>query len=103
MTEQHDEWHRPLRHIAAGDLSADEVRDCFPPTYGTVTELRAASHPDGPACRLETGAAELEDLAWYLARLPGPFVVESPDALRDRLAAMADRLRYSAGPRRTRD
>ena len=59
-------------------------------------QLRPDGHPDGPACRLETGAADLDDLAWYLARLPGPFVVESPDGLRVRLGAIAERLAHAS-------
>lgn len=77
---------------------ADEVVEQFPPTYGTVTELRSVDHPDGPACRLETGAADLDVLAWYLTRLPGPFTVESPDVLRERLAVIAERVGAAAGP-----
>lgn len=71
---------------------AEKVSERFPPAYGTVTPVRDASHPDGPACRLDTGADDLQVLAWYLARLPGPFVVESPDELRETFAALAVRL-----------
>jgi len=97
---QHAVTAAPYQYVARVLVSApaEEVRELFPPTYGTVTEVRAADHPDGPACRLETGAADPEDLAWYLARLPARFVVESPDVLRDRLGALAERLRDSAGP-----
>lgn len=89
----------PYEHRASVVVraSADEVVQRFPPTYGTVTELRRGDHPDGPACRLETGAADLDELAWYLARLPGPFVVESPDGLRERLAVLAEQLTIAAG------
>lgn len=89
----------PYEHRASVVVraSADRVRQRFPPTYGTVTELRCGDHPDGPACRLETGAADLDELAWYLARLPGPFVVESPAGLRERLAVIAERLTSAAG------
>ena len=88
----------PYEHRASVVVraSADRVRQRFPPTYGTVTELRRGDHPDGPACRLETGAADLDELAWYLARLPGPFAVESPDGLREPLSQMAERLARAA-------
>lgn len=89
----------PYEHRASVVVraSADEVVQRFPPTYGTVTELRRGDHPDGPACRLETGAADLDELAWYLARVPGPFVVESPDGLREPLAVLAEQLTIAAG------
>ena len=72
--------------------TADRVAECFPPPYGRVTPIRDDGHSDGPACRLETGAVDLDDLAWMLARVPAPFTVESPDALRERFAALAERL-----------
>jgi len=97
---QHAVTAAPYQHLARVVVFAPaaEVVEQFPPTYGTVTELRAEDHPDGPACRLETGAADLDALAWYLARLPGPFAVESPDGLRERLAGLAGRLAHAADP-----
>ncbi|MFN3600755.1 MAG: helix-turn-helix transcriptional regulator [Dietzia sp.] len=97
---QHSVTTAPYEHLASVVVAAPvkEVLECFPPTYGTVTELRPVDHPDGPACRLETGAADLDQLAWYLGRLPGPFIVESPDELRGHLAAIAGRLARAAGP-----
>jgi len=97
---QHAVTAAPYQHLARVVVFAPaaEVVEQFPPTYGTVTELRAEDHPDGPACRLETGAADLDVLAWYLARLPGPFAVESPDGLRERLAGLAGRLAHAADP-----
>lgn len=88
----------PYEHLAAVVVRApaDEVSEYFPPPYGTVTALRPDDHPEGPACRLETGATDLDHLAWYLARLPAPFTVESPAALRARLADLADRLARAA-------
>ena len=96
---QHAVTAAPYPHVARVTVfaPAEEVVELFPPTYGTVTELRPAEHPDGPACRLETGAADLDALAWFLARLPGEFVVESPEALRETLAAMGGRLTDAAG------
>lgn len=76
--------------------SAEEVARYFPPTYGTVTALRSAAHRDGPLCRLETGADDLDMLAWYLGRLPAPFEVDSPRELRGRLAVLAARLASAA-------
>lgn len=91
----------PYEHLASVvvEAPAEAVAERFPPTYGRVTELRPADHPDGPACRLETGAADLDVLAWYLAHLPAPFTVESPDELRERLGVVADRLARAARPR----
>lgn len=76
--------------------TATRVVECFPPPYGTVTPIRDVGHPDGPACRLETGAVELDDLAWMLARAPAPFTVESPAVLRERFAALAEKLTHAA-------
>ncbi|EYT59923.1 transcriptional regulator [Dietzia sp. UCD-THP] len=97
---QHSVTTAPYEHRASVvvQATARNVLECFPPTFGTVTELRPVDHPDGPACRLETGAAALGELAWYLGRLPAPFVVESPDGLREHLAALAGRLAAAAGP-----
>ncbi|PAY24073.1 transcriptional regulator [Dietzia natronolimnaea] len=97
---QHSVTTAPYEHRASVvvQAAARDVLECFPPTFGTVTELRPVDHPDGPACRLETGAAALGELAWYLGRLPAPFVVESPDGLREHLAALAGRLAAAAGP-----
>lgn len=88
----------PYEHQArvVVQASAEQVTRWFPPQYGTVTALRGDDHPGGPACRLETGAVELDDLAWVLARLPAPFTVEAPDGLRERLAALAERLTRAA-------
>lgn len=73
----------------------EEVRECFPPPFGVVTPLFDDDNAH-PACRLETGATDLDDLAWYLTRLPAPFTVESPDGLRERLAALAERAAHAA-------
>src|SRR5690606_41462159 len=50
----------PYQHLARVLVfaPADAVVEQFPPTYGTVTELRPSDHPDGPACRLETRSEE---------------------------------------------
>lgn len=80
------------RAVVVVYAAADQVAEYFPPPYGAVTPLRDADHPDGPACRLETGAVELDELAWMLSRVPAPFTVEAPDGLRERFAALAERL-----------
>ncbi|MGW8590662.1 helix-turn-helix transcriptional regulator [Dietzia sp. NPDC055877] len=85
------------------EAPAEKVLECFPPPFGAVTALRGHDHPDGPACRLEAGATDLDDLAWYLARLPAPFTVESPDGLRERFAALAERVTHAARPSRGPD
>lgn len=92
--------HSAVVHVHA---PAEEVAGYFPPTYGTVTPLRPADHREGPLCRLETGADDLDLLAWYLGRLLAPFVVESPVELRGRLAALAARLASAAVPDASRD
>lgn len=97
---QHAVTAAPCQHLdrVVVFASAAEVVEQFPPTYGTVTELRVDDHPDGPACLLETGAADLDVLAWYLARVPGPFAVEAPDGLRERLSGLAERLAHASDP-----
>lgn len=98
MHVQHSVTAAPYDHLAVVDVRApaDEVTGCFPPTYGTVTPLRPSDHPDGPLCRLETGAGDLDVLAWYLARLSAPFTVVSPGELRGALAALAARVAAAA-------
>ncbi len=98
---QHAVTAAPYRYRArvVVSASAEEVAELFPATYATVTALQDESHPDGPACHLETGADDLDVLAWYLARLPAPFTVESPGGLRERLAVLAGRLADAAGTR----
>lgn len=102
---QHSVTAAPYEHLAVVlvHAAAQEVAEYFPPTYGTVTVLRPSDHADGPLCRLETGADDLDVLAWYLARLPAPFSVESPESLRGRLADLAARLASSARSDGARD
>lgn len=96
---QHSVTAAPYDHRAVVTVHApaDDVTDCFPPTYGTVTALRPPDHEDGPLCRLETGAGDLDVLAWYLARLPAPFTVESPPELAGRLRGLSEHLARAAG------
>ena len=89
------------RAVVLVSATAGQVIAFFPPPYGTVTPLRDAEHPDGPACRLETGAVDLDDLAWMLARVPAPFTVERPDGLREQFAMLAERLSRAAQEPRT--
>lgn len=102
---QHSVTAAPYEHLAVVRVQAPsgEVAECFPPTYGTVTELRPGGHPEGPLCRLETGAGDLDVLAWYLSRLPAPFVVDSPEGLRVRLGELAGRLARASEPDGARD
>jgi predicted DNA-binding transcriptional regulator YafY len=51
----------------------------------------------GRRCRVHTGADDLESLAFFLGRLGFDFEVESPDALREFMRAMAGRLARAAG------
>ncbi|CAA9222829.1 MAG: Transcriptional regulator, DeoR family [uncultured Acidimicrobiales bacterium] len=46
--------------------------------------------------RLETRAERLDGMAQLLAGLGWPFTIETPDALRDEVAALAERLRAAA-------
>ena len=102
---QHSVTSGQFRHAAVILVRAPaaEVSECFPPTYGTVTALHPVGHPDGALSRLETGADDLDVLAWYLARLPAPFEVASPPELRGRIAELSGRLARAAGTSGPRD
>ena len=58
----------------------------IPPTVGTIEPI------DGSSCRLVIGADEMEWLARYLLSLPVGFEVETPQQLRDELAALGREL-----------
>lgn len=95
---QHSVSSIPYEHVAVVIVAetAERVVDIFPPAFGTVTELRGTGHPEGPACRLETGARDVQELAWYLARIPFEFRVESPVGLRENLAELGALLTRAA-------
>lgn len=72
---------------------------------GTVEQIRArlpaavatlADPGDEGWLRVEVRAERLDWLPPVLASLDRPFVIERPDELRDRVAALADRLAASA-------
>lgn len=70
-----------------------EAREQLPPSVGRLSE-----HPDGVL--LEARAERLDGMARLLAGLGWDFEVVTPDALRDEVLALAERLRV-AGSRRT--
>lgn len=63
---------------ATAELAAQEI----PPTVGTIEPI------DGSSCRLVIGADEMGWLARYLISIHVRFEVESPQELRDELAAL---------------
>ena len=66
-----------------------EAREQLPPSVGRVSE-----HADGVL--LEARVERLDGMARLLAGLGWDFDVVTPDALRDEVAALADRLRAAA-------
>jgi len=66
-----------------------EAREQLPPSVGRLSE-----HADGVL--LETRADRLDGMARMLAGLGWDFEVVTPDALRDEVVALADRLRAAA-------
>lgn len=80
------------------------IRAHLPATLARLAEPEPAHEQDGTAerwHRVELRAERLDWLPPLLAALDRPFVIERPDALRDLVAALADRLASSA--RRTAD
>ncbi|MER8187550.1 YafY family protein [Kitasatospora sp. NPDC094015] len=79
--------------------TVDQVRAHLPVTVATVTECDLAAGPDRVDerwLRVELRAERLDWLPATLAALDRPFVVERPDELRERVLALADRLRAGA-------
>ncbi|WP_432840797.1 helix-turn-helix transcriptional regulator [Dactylosporangium sp. CA-092794] len=78
----------PYRHAVSVlvEGAAEEVRRRLPGAIGTVEEL-----PDGRV-RVRFWAEELDWVPGVLAGLNRPFAVETPDALRDQVRALAGRL-----------
>lgn len=83
----------PYRHRARVRVHAPaaEVARRIPPTVGQLTAV------DDDTCLLTTGADSLDALALHLALLGADFEVLEPEALADRVRAMADRLTRAAG------
>lgn len=72
------------------ETTIDEARRRLPPTVGALTEA-----PDG--VRLTARADRFDGMAQMLAGLGWSFTIIRPDALRAEVAALADRLKASAG------
>lgn len=72
------------RHRASVVLyaTAERAAQEIPPTVGTIEPI------DGSSCRLLIGADEMDWLARYLLSIHVRFEVESPQELRDELAAL---------------
>ncbi|GAA1677197.1 WYL domain-containing protein [Glycomyces endophyticus] len=77
-------WRHPARlrlHVPA-----ETAADRLPPGSGLI-------EPAGPReCLWETGSDSLRDLALFAASLDLPFTVEEPEALREELRTLAERL-----------
>jgi predicted DNA-binding transcriptional regulator YafY len=70
--------------------TAEQIRAHLPASVATIAAL-----PDGWS-QVELRVERLDWLPGVLAALDRPFVIERPDELRDRVVALADRLRASA-------
>jgi predicted DNA-binding transcriptional regulator YafY len=91
----------PWRHDVSFRIQADiaYVRTRIPETLASVTPMSAgAGTPDG-WLRVFLRAERLEWVAGTLAMLDRPFVIESPSALHETVAALGHRLTAAAGER----
>jgi predicted DNA-binding transcriptional regulator YafY len=91
----------PWRHEVSFRIQADiaYVRTRIPETLASVTPVSAgAGTPDG-WLRVFLRAERLEWVAGTLAMLDRPFVIESPQALHETVAALGHRLTAAAGER----
>jgi predicted DNA-binding transcriptional regulator YafY len=91
----------PYRHevTLAIQGTIEQIRARLPASVATVEELPTAGGADPqtePWYRVELHAERLDWLPPLLASLDRPFAVERPGELRDRIAALADRLATSA-------
>ena len=91
----------PYRHevTLAIQGTIEQIRARLPASVATVEELPPAGGADPqtePWYRVKLHAERLDWLPPLLASLDRPFAVERPDELRDRIAALADRLATSA-------
>ncbi len=80
-------WSHEVSVVLRTSLADAEVR--LPPSVGRLSE-----HVDGVL--LQTRAEHLDGMACMLAGLGWDFEVVTPDALRDEVLALSDRLRASA-------
>jgi predicted DNA-binding transcriptional regulator YafY len=88
--------HAPRRHLVSVlvDGTAEQVRRSLPPTVAVVEE----DPEDRDRVRVTITAERLDWVPGLLASLDLPFRVESPDALRPLLQALAQRLTAAAEP-----
>ncbi|KDN18691.1 helix-turn-helix transcriptional regulator [Amycolatopsis rifamycinica] len=85
----------PHRHEVSVRIqaTAGQIRSVFPASVATLEELGS----DGSWVRARIRAQRLDWIPPLLAALDRPFTIERPDALRDLVRALADRLAGSAG------
>ncbi|WP_399887238.1 helix-turn-helix transcriptional regulator [Streptomyces sp. BBFR51] len=94
----------PYRHAVTLRIqgTAEQIRTRLPGSVAIVTgteemeEIEEMEEGEEPWSRVEIRAERLDWLPGALASLDRPFVVERPDALRDLVAGLADRLMESA-------
>ncbi|GAA2461800.1 YafY family protein [Streptomyces mauvecolor] len=91
----------PYRHEVTLRIqgTAEQIRARLPAGLATLEELPSANGADasaGPWFRVELRVERLDWLPGELAALDRPFVIDRPDELRARVAALADRLADSA-------
>ena len=97
----------PYRHhvILRIQGTAERIRTRLPASIATVEDIATVAEPPSAAGthqaaegwrRVELRAEQLDWLPPLLASLDVPFVVEQPDELRERVAALAGRLAASA-------
>jgi predicted DNA-binding transcriptional regulator YafY len=91
----------PWRHEVSFRIRADiaHVRTRIPETLASVTPVSAGAGTGDGWLRVFLRAERLEWVAGTLATLDRPFVIESPEALRDTVAALGHRLTAAAGER----
>ena len=89
----------PWRHDVSFRIRADiaHVRTRIPETLASVTPASADAGTGDGWLRVFLRAERLEWVAGTLAMLDRPFVIESPQALRDMVAALGQRLIAAAG------
>jgi predicted DNA-binding transcriptional regulator YafY len=89
----------PQLHEVSIRIRADipHVRSRIPETLASVTPLDPGAENGGGWLRLFLRAERLEWVAGTLAMLDSPFIIEHPQALRDAVTALGQRLITAAG------
>lgn len=90
----------PYRHEVSVRIHAthEQIRAAFPASVAVLENI-TTNQTDPPWVRARIRAQRLDWIPALLATLDRPFVVEAPDALRDLVRALADRLIQYAGER----